>query len=132
MINRKKITIFLYGGILLLSLVNVLVPQFLFPVCESPMHCHYSFMAEIGLSAVALSASVAAFFSKGLEASRMLSIPVFVCGVFVIVFPSSLIGVCASPEMACHYGALPVWNLSGGLMALLSLVVFIISKEEAV
>ena len=95
------------------------------------MHCYYSFMAELGLSAIALSASIAAFFSKGLEAPRMLSIPVFVCGVFAIAFPSFLIGVCASPEMACHYGDLPVWNLSGGLMVLLSLAVFLISKEEA-
>ena len=131
MINRKRVTGFLYGGILLTSLVNVIVPHFLFPVCESHGNCYSSYMAEIAVSAVAASASLTAFFSKGLEARRMLSIPLFICGVFSIALPSVLIGVCASSEMACHYGDLPVWNLSGGLMALLSIAVFLISKEEA-
>lgn len=131
MINIKKAVGFLFGGIILSSLLVVFLPSFVFPVCESPMHCNYSYMAELALSAVAVSASLAALFSKGLEAPRMLSIPVFVCGVFAIAFPSFLIGVCPSPEMPCHYGDLPVWNLSGGLMVLLSLAVFLISKEEA-
>lgn len=131
MINRKKVSNILYGGIVLASLLAALMPRLVFPVCESPMHCYYSYMAELGLSAVAASASLAAVFSTGLEAPRMLSIPVFVCGIFAIAFPSYLIGVCGSPEMACHYGDLPVWNLSGGLTVLLSLAVFLISKEEA-
>ena len=131
MINRKKVVNFLYIGISLSALVNALVPRFLFPVCESPMHCYYSYMAELALSATVFSACLAAFFSKGLEAPKMLSIPVFVCGVSSIAFPSFLIGVCASPEMACHYGDLPVWNLSGGLTAILSMAVFLLSKEEA-
>jgi hypothetical protein len=131
MLNNKKTVGFLFGGIILSSLLVALLPRFVFPVCEPPMHCYYSYMAELALSAVAASASLAALLSKGLEAPRMLSIPVFVCGGFVIAFPSFLIGVCASPEMACHYGDLPVWNLSGGLMMLLSLAVFLISKEEA-
>ena len=131
MINNKKTVGFLYGGIILSSLLVALLPRFVFPVCESPMHCYYSYMAELALSAIAISSSLAAIFSKGLEAPRMLSIPVFVCGVFAIAFPSFLIGVCASPEMACHYGDLPVWNLYGGLMVLLSLAVFLLSKEEA-
>ena len=131
MINRKKVAGLLYGGILLSALVNALVPHLLFPVCESHGNCYSSYMAELAVSAIAVSASLAAFFSKGSEAPRMLSIPVFMCGIFSIALPSVLIGVCNSPEMACHYGDLPVWNLSGGLMVLLSLAVFLISKEEA-
>lgn len=131
MINRKKVVNVLYGSISLLALLIAFMPYYVFPVCEAPMHCYYSYMAELALSAIAVSASLAAFFSKGLEAPRMLSIPVFVCGGFVIAFPFFLIGVCGSPEMACRYGDLPVWNLSGGLIMLLSLAVFLLSKEEA-
>jgi hypothetical protein len=131
LVNRKKVVTFLFGGIFLSALLNALVPHFLFPVCESHGHCYSSYMAELAVSAIAASASIAAFFSKGLEASRMLSIPVFICGAFSIALPSFLIGVCASNEMACHYGDLPVWNLAGGLTMLLSLAVFLISKEEA-
>jgi len=130
--TRKKVIAVLAGVEILFALLMVLVPMFVFPVCESPMHCHYSFMAEIAMAAVVVAAAAGMLVSSGMEAVRLLSAVTMVAGLFVILFPSSLIGVCASPEMACHYGTLPTWNLLGGGLSLVSVVVFFVAKEESV
>src|SRR5512141_231145 len=99
----------LAGAEALCALTIVLAPLVVFPVCDSPMHCHQSYMAEIGTSAVVICAALLSIFSKGHETPRMLSLVTALCGVFIILYPSTLIGVCGSPKMPCHYGLLPVW-----------------------
>ncbi|MBI5190675.1 MAG: DUF4418 family protein [Nitrospirae bacterium] len=132
MSGRKKTVNIIVAIEASLALLVVLVPRFVFPVCEAPMHCYYSYMAEIGTAAVIIAASAASVAAKGLEAPRMLSVPAFVAGVFVILYPSYLIGICGSPQMACHYGTMPVWNLLGGGILLLSAAVFFMAREESV
>jgi hypothetical protein len=43
-----------------------------------------------------------------------------IIGVLVILVPTSLIGVCMSPTMPCRAGTLPFLELTGGLLAALS------------
>lgn len=114
----------------LLALAIMLVPKFVFPVCDSTMHCYYSYMAEIGAACALIAASVGMLLSRGMEAQRMLGLVGIVMSVFVIAYPSWLIGVCGSPRMACHYGLLPVWNLIGGSLIIINAVIAIIAKEE--
>jgi len=107
-------------------------PKVLFPVCDNTMHCYYTYMAEIGTAAALLAATGGMLLSRGMEAPRMLGLVCVVLGVFVILYPSWLIGVCGSPRMACHYGALPVWNLLGGATVIVSGIITLIAKEERV
>ena len=130
MFPRKKLVNALAAAQILLALIIIVFPETVFPVCGPGMHCHYSFLAETGVASVIIAASVCMFFSKRAESARLLGVLGAVCGVFVILFPSYLIGVCASPMMACHYGMLPVWNLAGGFVALFSIIIILISREE--
>jgi hypothetical protein len=127
---RKKFVRALGAVEILIAVAAVLVPWLVFPPCESHGSCHYSFVAEIGIAAIVAVTGVTTAVSRGMEAPRMLSAVSAVCGVFMILFPSTLIGVCGSPMMACRYGALPVWNLLGGLLVIVSIAVFFSAKEE--
>jgi hypothetical protein len=128
--NRKTAVRVLAGAEILCALVIILVPLTVFPVCEAPMHCHQSYMAEIGTAGVVISAALMMILAKGMEAPRMLSLVTAVAGIFIALYPSTLIGVCGSPRMPCHYGLLPVWNLMGGALVLLSVIVFFVAREE--
>ena len=114
----------------LLAVLALVAPLYIFPACEPPMHCHFSFMGEVGASSVVIVAAGATVIAKGMEAARALSSVTAVAGLFMILYPSVITGVCESPMMPCHYGLLPSWNLIGGAVMLISTVVFIAAREE--
>jgi len=126
---RKKVVTAIAAAELFLAALMVVAPATFFPVCESPMHCYYSFMAEIGVAAVIAVAAVLSIFSKGLVIARWLSLVTAVCGVLAILYPTTLIGVCGSTTHPCHYGALPIWNLSGVGIIILSAACFFAARE---
>jgi heme/copper-type cytochrome/quinol oxidase subunit 1 len=132
MAGRQKTVKVLAAVQAVVALCIIIEPKVLFPVCDNTMHCYFSYMAEIGSAAALLAASGGMLLSKGMEAPRMLGIVCAVIGVFVILYPSTLIGVCGSPRMACHYGAMPVWNLLGGATIIVSGIIALIAKEEKV
>lgn len=127
---RRKLITGLCGAEVLLAAFSLIAPLTFFPVCEAPMHCNFSFKAEAALCLVVAAAAAATWASKGAEAARMLSVVTAVCGVFMVLFPSYLFGVCASPAMACHNGLLPLWNIAGGGVVLISACVFVFAREE--
>ena len=130
MARRKLFVNLLCMAEALLAVLALVTPLYIFPACESPMHCHYSFINEIGMATVVIAAAGATMLARGMEAARLLSIVTAVAGVFMILYPSVITGVCESPMMACHYGLLPSWNLIGGSVVLLSAVVFFSAREE--
>ena len=133
MFLRKKLVNVLAALDLALAFVILVFPKTIFPVCEGHEgHCHYSFLAEAGVASVIVAASVCILLSKRAESARLLGVVAAVCGILVILFPSYLIGVCPSPMMACHYGLLPTWNLAGGFVALFSIIIVFVSREEPV
>ena len=128
--TRKKAVVAISIAEIFAAAAVILVPRTVFPACEPPMHCHFSMLADTALAVIVVVAAASSILSKGMEAPRLISALTAVCGAFVIMFPSALMGVCASPMMACHYGALPVWNLMGGLIILLSAAMWFAAKEE--
>ncbi len=129
--SRRRALTGIYAAEMALAAVMVSAPA-VFPECGAPMHCHYSWMAEIGTAAVVMCAALLGAFSRGMETPRMMSLVTAVCGVFTILYPTALIGVCQSPRMPCHYGLLPVWKLAGGALVLLSIIVFFAAREDRV
>ncbi len=99
-------------AIVVLSLVVGIAPQFL--DCQSqgkaltlangktvPMKCHWTAIASIGLAVPLAATGGLSTFSKRKETRRNLSIMGIILGAFVILTPTSLIGVCTS-GMLCQ------------------------------
>jgi hypothetical protein len=110
-----------------LALVIGIVPQF--TDCESdgraltladgrqiPMKCHWTARAETAVAAPLGLTGLLLAFSKRKETQRMLLIVGAVMGVFVILLPTALIGVCGNPEMICNAIMKPTLILTGGLV----------------
>jgi len=116
---------------ILCAAMIVITPRYIFLPCEPPMHCHFSNLAESGLAALIAWTGLLIIASKGVEAARMLAGVTALCGILVILYPTEITGVCASPKMPCHYGLLPVWNLLGGAVTCLSAIVFFMAKERS-
>ncbi len=118
----------------LIGVLIVIIPRYVFPSCEyirqvsSPMKCSYTRRAELAIGIVITIGGITMFFSKSREAVRAVSIILIGLGLMTILIPSYLIGVCASPEMPCHYGMLPSLNLLGGLLIIMSLISLFSSK----
>jgi hypothetical protein len=97
----------------------------------TPMICHWTAEAEIALAVSLLAVGALLTFSRGRETLRALSIIGMVLGVFVILLPTNLIGVCLGPDMLCNMIMKPTLIFSGALITSASAVVFLIIRREA-
>ena len=87
---------------------------------EIPMTCHWSAQAEVALAApLFVTGSLLALDQKK-QNLRNLSLLGGVLGIFVILLPTVLVGVCANPEMICNSVMKPSLILAGTLVILLS------------
>jgi len=93
----------------------------------TPMKCHWTAIAELGMSIPLAALGGLLFFGKRKETRQSLSVLGAVLGVFVVLFPTTLIGVCASNMMACRNLMLPALVLSGILVVAACLALFISS-----
>ena len=127
--------------IVVLALVIGLVPQF--TDCQSqgkaltlqngktvPMKCHWTAIAEIGMAVPLLGLGAVTAVSKRKESRRILAGFGALLGVFVILLPTALIGVCASADMLCNSVMKPTLILSGILVIAISAVTMILSERQ--
>lgn len=94
-----------------------------------PMKCHWTAIAEIGLAAPLAFVGVFNFTSKRRETFRTLNLIGLVLGALVILFPTTLIGVCANRSMPCNMIELPALILSGVLVMSSSLTTLLSSRN---
>ena len=129
---------------IVLAIVIGIIPQF--TDCESqgrsltladgrqiPMKCHWTAQAEVGLAVPLLATGALMTTSRRKESLRNLSLLGALLGVFVILLPTALVGVCANPDMICNSVMKPALILSGSLIVGLSLFGLVKSyrgKEE--
>jgi|WetSurMetagenome_2_1015567.scaffolds.fasta_scaffold127173_3 hypothetical protein len=97
----------------------------------TPMKCHWTAIAELGMSIPLAALGGLLFFSKRNETRRSLSIMGAVLGVFVVLFPTTLIGVCAGNMMACRNLMLPALILSGTLVFAACIAIFATSFRKS-
>jgi len=101
--------------IVVLALVIGLLPQF--TDCQSqgraltlqngktvPMKCHWTAIAEIGMAVPLLGVGAVTAVSKRKESRRIIAGFGALLGLFVILLPTWLIGVCASADMLVQLG----------------------------
>lgn len=113
-------------SIILLAVAVAVVPQFtdcasqgkavtLASGKEIPMKCHWAARSEIatGVPLVVVGSLMA--LGRRRETVRNLSVLGVVLGVFVILLPTSIIGVCTTPTMLCRTVMQPALLALGGL-----------------
>lgn len=101
------------GILVVLALVSAIVPQF--ADCQSqgraieladgrtiPMKCHWTAEASIATGVPLALIGGLLFISKRRETQRVLVFLGAVLGLFLILLPTVLIGVCASADMICN------------------------------
>jgi hypothetical protein len=123
-----------YLGLFILALALVIGIVPIFTECQTvmklangmttPMKCHWTAIAELAMAVPLAALGGLLFFSKRKETRRSLSVMGAILGVFVILFPTTLIGVCASDMMACRNLMLPTLVLSGILLMAACAVLF--------
>jgi hypothetical protein len=88
---------------------------------QVPMKCHWTAQAESAVAVPLFATGALLTTSKKKESMRNLGILGAILGVFVILLPTALIGVCANPEMVCNSVMKPTLILTGSLVIALSL-----------
>lgn len=106
------------------------------PVCQSMltlengkqvhMKFFYSGQAAIALAVVIFVAAVVAFLSK--KDYKKVQIINIVCGIFLFLVFTSLIGVCANPDMSCNVTA--VWGKAAAGVVIVASVIDILTGKE--
>jgi hypothetical protein len=119
--------------LILLALAIAIVPQF--SDCDSqgraielangrtiPMKCHWTGQAEIASAGPILLLGGLMLTNRRKESLRSLAILGIALGIFVVLLPTYLIGVCASEDMLCNMLMKPTLIFSGTVVAVASLV----------
>jgi hypothetical protein len=81
------------------------------------MKCHWTSMAMIGLGIPLVGIGTLLGFSKRRESRRNLGIMAALLGLSAILVPTTLIGVCANPDMICNSVMRPTLILTGTIVA---------------
>ena len=126
-----------YLGIFIFALALVIGISPIFWGCQegmklangmtAPMKCHWTAVVEMGLGVLTGALGGMLFFSKRKETRQSLSIMGAILGAFVVLVPTSIIGVCASNMMACRNLMLPTLVLSGILVVAACIALFVSS-----
>lgn len=87
-----------------------------------PMKCLWTARAEIGMGVLLLAVGFFLFISSKLESRRFLTILALILGIFIILFPTGLIGVCINPDMPCVVLMKPILLLTGIVTGALGMV----------
>jgi hypothetical protein len=124
--------------LIILAVIISVLPQF--TDCQSqglmltldngtqvPMKCHWTAQAEIGLGVPLFVLGILLFISRGREARAYLGILGAVLGLFVILFPTVMIGVCSAADHYCNLLMKPALVLAGSLVIVASLAAVIVS-----
>jgi hypothetical protein len=95
-----------------------------------PMKCHWTALGEMAMAVPLLAVGGLMAFNRQRETLRALSIVGVVLGIFIIMLPTQLIGVCMNPDMLCNMVMRPTLVFAGSLVTAASVVAFMIVRRE--
>lgn len=96
----------------------------------TPMKCYWTAQAELGVAGPLLLVGGLMVFNRRKETLRTLSALGAALGVFAILLPTTLIGVCASDEMLCNILMKPTLIFGGILAITLGLLGLVVGREQ--
>jgi hypothetical protein len=95
-----------------------------------PMKCHWTAIAELVLGIPLAILGIELFLSRHKETRISLGILGATLGVFIILIPTMLIGVCMMGEMLCNSVMKPALILAGSLVIVCSLIIAFASERR--
>jgi hypothetical protein len=95
-----------------------------------PMKCHWTALGEIAMAVPLLAVGGLMAFNRHRETLRALSVIGAVLGIFIVMLPTQLIGVCPNPDMLCNVVMRPTLVFAGSLVTAASVVAFMIVRRE--
>ncbi len=127
--------------LVILALVTIIVPQFtncaddgrmltLESGKQIPMKCLWSARAELALGIPLLVLGILMLLARLKETIRSLSVLGVVLGILIILVPTSIIGVCANPDMDCLSIMKPLMIVVGILTILVSLAALVLNERR--
>lgn len=97
---------------------------------DSHMKCWYTGKWEITVGSIIFLLGLLLIFLKNNKAGIGLLAAAFVSGVFVLLIPTVLVGVCGNIHMDCHVLTLPALIIFSGATILTSLVGLLVSFKR--
>lgn len=144
-LDNKKQSSILAGILILLGVLVVLTPWFIFPVCEikgvsdtgmadmnmnpgTHMKCWYTAEAETGVGVLIILTGVALLALPGRVSRKTAGIAGGILGLIIILVPTVLVGVCTTPDAPCRIGTLPALILLGAVTVITG-IYLVLSKD---
>ena len=93
---------------------------------EVAMKCYYAGQAAIAVAVILLVSAGIAFFAK--SAHKLVQVITIVGAVMLFLLFTSLIGICANTEMACHTTAL--WGKGAVIVIIAAAVVDLLAGKK--
>ena len=128
-------------GLVVLALVAGILPMF--TDCQSqgkaielangktiPMKCHWTAQSEIAMAVPLFGLGIVMGVVKRKESRRIIAGIGALLGIFVILLPTALVGVCASADMLCNSVMKPTLILSGILIIAISIATLVMSERR--
>ena len=95
-----------------------------------PMKCHWTAISEIAMAVPLVGLGAVMGVSKRKESRRIIAGLGTLLGVFVILLPTQLIGVCANADMLCNSVMKPALILTGVVIVAASLISVVVSERQ--
>ena len=95
-----------------------------------PMKCHWTAISEIAMAVPLVGLGAVMGVSKRKESRRIMAGLGTLLGVFVILLPTQLIGVCANADMLCNSVMKPALILTGVVIVAASLISVVVSERQ--
>jgi hypothetical protein len=150
-LDSKKRNRIVAGFLILLGLLIILTPWYIFPVCEiaeksgniqvaagsgndlnmnsgSHMTCWYTAEAETGSGALAILVGLVLLAWPNRESRRSLGIITIGLGVVTVLFPTYLIGTCTDTDTPCNIGTKTALIILGILTVIIG-IYLVITKD---
>jgi drug/metabolite transporter (DMT)-like permease len=118
--------------LVLLGIIIILTPWFIFPVCEMhglfaetktgtklPMPCGYTARAETGVGALIAVSGGLLIARKTPETRQAVGVFSIAAGMLVILFPTILIGMCKLADHPCRQLTLPTLEILGAAVIII-------------
>ena len=140
---KKSLSRFLAVIVLILGVIVVLIPKYLFPICESGdlgyfgsyspiMRCFWFGRVELFLGGLVALSGLIIFFRPSSDSRFAIGALLIAMGlVIVMVSLNTVIGsTCGHTRSLCQIGTKPAERISGSLIIIFGLILMIFSRKR--
>ena len=116
----------IFGGLTaILGVLIALIPAFIFPVCEvgeKVMKCHWSAQAELGVGTIIFILGIFIIAFKSKQFNLGISFASVLNGIFALLIPNIIIGMCMKEDMQCRSLTAPALSVASTLVIVINII----------